>query len=409
MDITKRNLGTAVIADEGHAIVGADVGGILRRLVLFDTFILKSIRLQEFPFVVAALGYDGTMELLKSSAFELQCESVALGQTGQTSVLESRVAKGILPPLSYCISGIDTHDHEEYIHKALQPLHEIPGLGHRQVLALKRAIVGKIVRLCPGFAGKVAAQATSDIVSKPHLVKSAVAHAAKRVLNTPTIPEFRIEVHPIDAEDIRVDTDLTQLLDLDLQATHDIIGQGLLAVGSMGQRFAEMEAHSAVNGFIEDDLPLVYEHLDFLSRQLSPEMKEGRLRRVIELAGLPDFSPALSEHKVNVSRLLEICQSGECREFRNFLGTTDGLSDNEIRERLTSIRSRFGNAIQTAEGKAVRFLTTTGIGLIPGIGLIAGSVASALDTFVLEKILPKSGLVAFVSKLYPSIFEKREL
>jgi len=63
-------------------------------------------------------------------------------------------------------------------------------------------------------------------------------------------------------------------------------------------------------------------------------------------------------------------------------------------------------SVQTLPGKAIRLLTTTGIGSIPPIGLIAGFVASAVDTFLLEKMLPKSGVVAFLSNLYPSVFER---
>ena len=110
MDITKRLLGTsALIVPDQIGAVGVDLNGIIRRLILFDTYILKTIRLQEFPFLVAALGFDGTMELLKSRAFEIQCESVSLGQTGHVHFLRER--QGVLPPLSYCISGLDTADH----------------------------------------------------------------------------------------------------------------------------------------------------------------------------------------------------------------------------------------------------------------------------------------------------------
>ena len=62
------------------------------------------------------------------------------------------------------------------------------------------------------------------------------------------------------------------------------------------------------------------------------------------------------------------------------------------------------SALPTTKSKAVRFLVTLGIGFTPLVGLFLGPVASAIDKFLLEKVLPKSGLIAFLSRLYPSIF-----
>jgi hypothetical protein len=60
------------------------------------------------------------------------------------------------------------------------------------------------------------------------------------------------------------------------------------------------------------------------------------------------------------------------------------------------------NAIQSSPGKAVRLLALTGIGIVQPV---AGVLASVIDTFFLEKMLPKSGIVAFLSDLYLSVFE----
>lgn len=84
----------------------------------------------------------------------------------------------------------------------------------------------------------------------------------------------------------------------------------------------------------------------------------------------------------------------------------ENASDLEIKERVSSLRARLGNAVQTLPGKAIRLLATTGIGLIPPVGPVIGFLAGAVDTFLLEKMLPKSGVVVFLSNLYPSIFDR---
>jgi hypothetical protein len=53
-------------------------------------------------------------------------------------------------------------------------------------------------------------------------------------------------------------------------------------------------------------------------------------------------------------------------------------------------------------GRSIRFVTSTAASTVP----LVGSVAGALDVFVLEKMLPESGPVTFLSRTYPSLFDR---
>lgn len=89
--------------------------------------------------------------------------------------------------------------------------------------------------------------------------------------------------------------------------------------------------------------------------------------------------------------------------FRSFFG------DSEIVEQLNDIRSKLGVFAQGDTGKASRLAISTLLGWVPGVGALAGLGLGAIDTFLLEKVLPYSGVVAFVDKLYPSIFQHKEM
>ena len=54
--------------------VALDIEGLIRRLLLFDTYILYSVRLKEIPELVRHFGYEGTIALLTSGALEICCE-----------------------------------------------------------------------------------------------------------------------------------------------------------------------------------------------------------------------------------------------------------------------------------------------------------------------------------------------
>lgn len=120
------------------------------------------------------------------------------------------------------------------------------------------------------------------------------------------------------------------------------------------------------------------------------------------LGELPD--PATVEGAVNVERLIEIRESEEIREFRQWLRTLDDVSDEELQERLASLRAKLAAAVHSPTGKAVKFLATSGVGLVTaGAGAVA---VEAVNQFVVEKLLGEPGPVSFIGSTYPSIFKR---
>jgi hypothetical protein len=65
------------------------------------------------------------------------------------------------------------------------------------------------------------------------------------------------------------------------------------------------------------------------------------------------------------------------------------------------VRDALAQAIRTPAAKAVRLATTAGVGVLfppAGVGL------SVLDTFLVDKVMPRPGPTAFLSRLSRSIF-----
>lgn len=71
---------------------------------------------------------------------------------------------------------------------------------------------------------------------------------------------------------------------------------------------------------------------------------------------------------------------------------------------IKSVRSKITSIIQSNMGRTLRFAAATAIGLIPPIGIVAGPVTGALDSFLIDKVFPNSGVVAFLTNTYPSLF-----
>lgn len=107
---------------------------------------------------------------------------------------------------------------------------------------------------------------------------------------------------------------------------------------------------------------------------------------------------------MDVQKLLKTRDSAECRAFREWLSTVEDVTDAEIKEMVSSLRSKMASIAASPGGKLVRLAATTGIGLIPVIGPITGAAAGAIDSFLVDKVLPRSGIVAFLTETYPSLF-----
>ena len=128
---------------------------------------------------------------------------------------------------------------------------------------------------------------------------------------------------------------------------------------------------------------------------------------MVDAAGLPSFDQAILDGTLDVERLLDVRQTPECKEFREFLTRSSNLDDEELAQRVASVRAKIGSFLKTGAGKTLRLLATTAAGFAAAgpVGAAAGLAASSADSFVLERIFPTSGVVTFVGKQYPSIFK----
>jgi len=163
-----------------------------------------------------------------------------------------------------------------------------------------------------------------------------------------------------------------------------------------------MQLLNCICGFNNIDSLMIQEKFDPLWTSNSADAQEKRFIRLLNILQFPDFSEALAEgRRFNVDAFLRLRESDDCRLFREWLRNIDDATDDELRERLRSVNAQVANAIHGAGGKALRLIVTTGLGLVPIAGPLLGAGASALDYFVLDRIVPRSGPVAFLDALLP--------
>lgn len=396
--------------DTGEAYF--DLSNFVLRLILFEKYILQSNGFREFKDIINVFGYDGIMQILSSNVLQIQSEFYAVGQTGQTGLgfrgkKRDGSPKELLPLNSYSFDIIKHADYKTIVHKNLQRINEIGNLHVKQASKLKRTIAGKLVKFPADSTNEILKQLRNDLKSNVPIIKSALAVKLEEKLNTKiNKSDFNINIEEPDEGDFHAESNISKIYSLNDIEAHEVVGSALLAVGSLNKTIETMRAFSALSGFTYKGLNIFEKKLNFLEEKISPEYQEGRLRRILSLSGFPDLDEAIKEGKLKVEKLMKIRESSECREFRQWLWSIDSYTNEELKKRIESFKGKLSSFIRRKSGKAIRWLVTSGLGSIPGAGLVLGPSASLIDNFLLEKLLPNPGAITFISKMYPPIFKK---
>jgi|SRR3984885_9342566 len=383
---------------DGPATV--DFGDLVRKLILFDELVIESHNLKEPGPIAQKFGFHGAKALFESGRIRLVSDMVMIVDVGQAPVPHR---SGFLPLGSYSISPARVTPPREYLSRQLHRVDDVAGLSSRQAQKLRHLIGTRLVNNPEDGLNSTREQIALDFQANPPMLKMSIAKAAKRNLKLELSPsDFALHLEPLGNGEWRAETDLgDQLTDLTARQIHDAVGQGLSAACTLNARLALMRDFVAISAFQVNDLPIFDEKLSFVVREINPDLQCERLARVCEVVGLPDVSSDPTVQDVEMAKLLEITSGPEVRDFRQWLRTTDTITNEDMADLVHPVREVVAKAARSPVTKAVRLATTTGVGIVippVGVGL------SVLDTFLVDKMIPRPGPTAFLSRLSRSIF-----
>jgi len=406
MNITSRLLSRCATFSGNSEIPNVDVGAVARRLLLFDTYILESVRMSEMPRLIQAFGPSGLTTLLDAGVLRVQCQAVSIADVGQSTLKEKRRRLGPLPAGSVSLAKVTVADADKYIHDSLQNVQAIQNLTLKETKKVKLAIVDHLEN-SPLELGTEALSNTRVDLARQDLLKAAIVRSARET------PGLEIDINSLasKAEDIgddefKIETNLSSLTNLDERKIHDLVVRAVLAIADVNWRIEAMKVHECLSGVLDEDTAFLAQKLGFLLREVSPGRQEDHFDRVVHLAGFPDVSLEAEDFPIDADRLLKARESAACVEFRAWLQQLDNLSDKEIIERVRGVKNTVDGLFQSRGGKAARFLFVTLGGLIPQYGIALGPVLGALDMFILDKIFTRRGPAAFIHDYYQPLFDR---
>lgn len=396
MNIRRSVIGEIAIR-EGIAFSGVDVGSLLRRLILFDRVVIKSFRFREIPTLVRVFGKSGFANLLDAGILKLACQFTTLSG----GLRRDGTRRDSLGHFNFGL--VELAHPDAALNAELRVLQGIPGLNNDDRKLVEQAIWNSYLRAPATYGKELLAQVETDLRGNTPVLKTAVVEELSRrnLLPVTSSSEVVLEVSEPDPRIFCIKSNLSEAYGLSPQLSHDLLQAASFAVGNVNHRIGEMSIYSAIAGFSEKEAPLLFGKLAGVVAPLNPNLEESQFKRVVEIAEVPDVTPA---SRINVDALLKVRDSAECREFRDRLVTLECASDAEVKEMFASMKTKVAMFATGKVGRVVRFAVTTAVGLVPGAAVVAGPVLGAIDAFLVERVLPRPGIVAFLAEEYPSVF-----
>jgi hypothetical protein len=300
-------------------------------------------------------------------------------------------------PLLQFDEGIATaEDNDHNLGVKLGSLLKITGLSNARRENLDALVRAKLIKTSPSYGSDLLKQVRKDLTSNFELAKTILCHRYPAV----SPEKLMLNVHDLGGTQ-RFETNLRSTLGVTLEQEHDMLAEVVKGIGNLNQRVADMAEYSAISHFEENEAPLLFGKIHSLVTQLNPEPDEQAFLRVIGVTEIPKM---IENRRIDVEKLVKIRATDECREFRDWLSTTDNMDDAELRRLLRGFRAKAASFIASGSGKALRLGVNTGLGLIPGYGTLAALGEGVVDTFLLDKLLPSSGVLTFLNHAMPSIF-----
>ena len=139
--------------------------------------------------------------------------------------------------------------------------------------------------------------------------------------------------------------------------------------------------------------------MDLLARRWLSDEHAKRFDRVLLVADLPDLGFAARTGNLNVDQLLKVRETKECKNFRTWLASTDTATDDEVTEAIRGFRQRLALLAASMPGKALRWLA------VKGASVKLGPVPGLIDKYVVDRILPRPGPAAFLSRSFRGVYQ----
>jgi hypothetical protein len=175
----------AIRSVSGGKVSGIDSGTLLRRLLLFDRVIVKSVGLYEISHLVRLFGKSGFLNLLQSDALKISSEFIFVLMPKENN------GKRVHPYCHFSFGTGEIQNREKSLRRGLVSLQGVSGLKNVERESLEDAVLAGLVRPPASYAPELLTQFEQDLRKNSPALRAAIEQQLK---NHATLCEEGLEV-----------------------------------------------------------------------------------------------------------------------------------------------------------------------------------------------------------------------
>jgi len=394
----------------GNEVIGIDAAGLVQRLMLFEHCIIPTIWLKDIQILLRMVDPEALCDLIDSNTISFYIDSATVAEMGQA---RSKLnLTGNISPLKdneFSFSTVKGRDDPLKTKQAISELSMTPGVSKTHATAVAERVEAAMLEPKGLEILKESFRNFYEDLRSP--TSTVVRDLIGKNLQSLGVKSSRLEVNVEEfvEEDFRVNSNLTRTFGLSPQKARAVSLRALMDLSSVHIRLAHMRHFTTLIGMNEAEQGPWEMKVDALTRSFNSEgQREHQFTRVAKIAGIGELG-LLQEKKLDLRRLIKLRQSEDLIIFRSWLKQTDNKSDAEIKERISSIRGKLGNASQSPGGKTIRLMLSYLPNLIANkfTSQLIGLPVSLADSFLIDRILPKDAVLGVLDKEYRRYFRNK--
>jgi hypothetical protein len=377
-----------------------DIAKFVEFAALFDELIVSSLNL--LPQIIRTFGIEGTLKLLNARSLTFLVGAGAIGRSDYiaTGFLGDFARK--LGPLSWHLEIIyeGAPPPSEMLQRSLKEIKNKLGLFSGDVQKLFDSIQPRM--LTPNWKSISAIEDfRHDLRVRPNLIRDFILDSMSlKLIKKISNKDIEFYIQETDKNIFTVHTNLDHFLNKNLHELHKLISPHISSFAGTNFSLGIMAEINALTSLSPDAAKITKKRTDLLGRLLRANDPRETFTRILEIADIPTLRPGTM---VNAEKILELQNSKECKEFRIWLKNATDVEIGELGRLLNDWKYRLGSIVRSPTVSVLRWLITTGVSLIEPI---TGISLSAAEKFMVDRLLPDPGPLAFIKGPYKRLIKK---
>ncbi|MBO6572024.1 MAG: hypothetical protein JJ958_06210 [Balneola sp.] len=245
-DIRLRNFAKLIDEDDKGNLT-LSLPELVEKLILFENLVIESSRLKEIPILLNTIGFESTMNLLKSGVIQIHNDKIAIGSKN----------KDLLHLVGFSELKAFGTDPSHLFKTNIKEIKEDCDISKRQFNLLENQLNSIVTSYPEECIDNLKNDFRSDVTPNSNSLREAICIKTKNLLNI-EIDASQIEVNThLTTDDLfKHESNLKELLDIDKATEYHILDSALLSIGGLNEKILQMDIYNSISGFKPNEISI---------------------------------------------------------------------------------------------------------------------------------------------------------